>query len=96
MAVPALRFPRTRQCLTPTRVFRVLLDMVERSMHASRSEWLFFRELPFRGFGWRRQCDAELSPIGLNKWNLAHCAGGSAVFSATYSTMAILSESSGR
>jgi hypothetical protein len=23
----------------------VLLDIVERSMHASRSEWLFFREL---------------------------------------------------
>lgn len=42
--------------MDPCAAAAVLLDIVERSMHASRSEWLFFRELPFRGFGWRRQC----------------------------------------
>lgn len=43
----------------------VLLDIVERGMHASRAEWIFLRELR-AGTGWRNGAAQRLDAFALN------------------------------
>jgi len=65
MAVPAIAISQSPSPITAPSVAAALLDMVERALHASRSEWLFFRELRV-GTGRRNGNAQRLDAFALN------------------------------
>jgi hypothetical protein len=91
MAVPAVALSQEPSAALnrESRVADLLLDIVERSMHASRSEWLFFRELRL-GTGRRNGNIQRLDAFALN--SLPHTAMKRVCYEAKASRSDFLAE----